>query len=132
MWKRAAFGPSTYKLNVIDLPGGQENPRDLSLPRPGPGMKDAVEDPGGDLRAVEGTEADVAIMTDRPLANGVLLLDDGTKTAAARRRQGNAAGQRARSRRTGCITSPPSNNGEDVRLTDDYFIEATQGPSAGQ
>ena len=33
-------------------------------------MKDAVEDPGGDLRAVEGTDAEVAIQTDRPLEQG--------------------------------------------------------------
>ena len=42
-------------------------------------MKDAVEDPGGDLRAVQGTTAEVAVQTDRPLANGALLLDDGSK-----------------------------------------------------
>ena len=40
------------------------------------GMKDSVEDPGGDLRAVEGTEAEVAILTDRPLTKGVLMLGD--------------------------------------------------------
>ena len=34
-------------------------------------MKEAVEDPGGDLRAVEGTDAEVAIQTDRPLPKGV-------------------------------------------------------------
>ena len=33
-------------------------------------MKDSVEDPGGDLRAVEGTEAEVAIQTDMPLNKG--------------------------------------------------------------
>jgi hypothetical protein len=38
-----------------------------------------VENPGGDLHAVEGTTADVSIRTDRPLANGAILLDDGTK-----------------------------------------------------
>jgi exoribonuclease II len=39
-------------------------------------MKDSVEDPGGDLRAVEGTDAEVAILTDRPLVKGELMLGD--------------------------------------------------------
>ena len=47
-------------------------------------MKDVVEDPGGDMRAVEGTVAEVAVLTDRPLGQGVLI---------ARRRQANRAGE---------------------------------------
>src|SRR5439155_752788 len=46
----------TFKLNVVDLPGVKKvkvtyhNPAWLGLPN-------VVEDPGGDLRAVEGTKA---------------------------------------------------------------------------
>src|SRR6266851_5651926 len=89
-------------------------------------MKDSVEDPGGDLRAVEGSSADVAVQTDRPLTNGVILLDDNTRIPL----------------KNGLATVPISKDGmyhiasiergvehgigqdEDVRLTDDYFIEA--------
>ena len=44
-------------------------------------MQDATEDPGGDLRAVEGTEAEVAVETDRPLTKGVLVLGDDNQIA---------------------------------------------------
>ena len=66
----------TYKLNVVDLPSVKNIKVTYHYPA-WTGMKDMVEDPGGDLRAVEGTTAEVAIQTDRPLANGALLLDDG-------------------------------------------------------
>ncbi|HUA60487.1 MAG TPA: hypothetical protein VML19_17120, partial [Verrucomicrobiae bacterium] len=69
---------STYKLNVVDLPGVKRVRVTYHYPQ-WLGMKDVVEDPGGDLRAVQGTVAEVAVQTDRPLANGVLMLDDGSK-----------------------------------------------------
>ena len=70
-------------------------------------MKDQVEDPGGDLRAVEGTDAELAVETDRPLANGALLFDDGTKSLL----RSGENGRRIASvpiARTACITSPRS------------------------
>ena len=57
----------SYKLNVVDLP----NVKNIRVTYHYPawlGAKEMVEDPGGDLRAVEGTSAEVAIRTDRPLA----------------------------------------------------------------
>ena len=69
---------STYKLNVIELPGVKKIRVTYHYPS-WLGLKDEVEDPGGDLRAVEGTKADVAITTDKPLANGILMMDDGSK-----------------------------------------------------
>ena len=68
----------SYKLNVIDLPSVKNIRVTYHFPS-WTGMKDQVEDPGGDLRAVEGTIAEVAIHTDRPLSTGAILLDDGTK-----------------------------------------------------
>src|SRR5262249_12331984 len=76
-----------YQLNVIELPNVKKIRVTYHFPA-WSGMKDAVEDPGGDLRAVEGTTADVAILTDRPLASGVLLLDDGSKLSL-RNAEGN-------------------------------------------
>ena len=111
-----------YKLNVVDLPSVKNIRVTYRYPA-WTGMKNFVEDPGGDLRAVEGTTAEVAIQTDRPLANGTLLLDDGTKLLCA---TGATAGwsPACPSRRTACITSPRIESGEDVRLSEDYFIEA--------
>src|SRR5215470_5754210 len=68
----------TFKLNVVDLPGVKKIRVTYHFPS-WLGLKDEVEDPGGDLRAVEGTTAEVAVQTDRPLNSGVLVLDDGSK-----------------------------------------------------
>ena len=78
----------SYKLNVIDLPSVKNIRVTYHFPS-WTGMKDEVEDPGGDLRAVEGTVADVAIRTDRPLATGAILVPSGPSYT---------------SRRTACIT----------------------------
>ena len=64
-----------YNLRVVDLPSVKKIRVTYHYPS-WTGMKDSVEDPGGDLRAVEGTEAEVAILTDRPLNKGVLMLGD--------------------------------------------------------
>ncbi len=85
---------ATYKLNVVDLPAVKNIRVTYHFPS-WTGMKDAVEDPGGDLRAVEGTNAEVAIQTDRPLSTGALLLDDGTKIPLRSGADGHAGGQRA-------------------------------------
>ena len=68
----------THRLTAIDLPGIKK--LRVVYHYPGwTGMKDAVEDPGGDLRAVEGTVAELHVETDRPLKDGAIVLDDGTK-----------------------------------------------------
>ena len=85
---------STYKLNVVDLPGVKKIRVTYHYPA-WLGLKDEVEDPGGDLRAVEGTKADVAITTDQPLANGILMLDDGIEAHPAQRSRRPADGHRA-------------------------------------
>ena len=74
---------------------GQAHPGHLSLPLLDRHEGRRWRDPGGDLRAVEGTTAEVAIQTDRPLSTGALLLDDGTKLLAAQRPGWHADGQRA-------------------------------------
>jgi uncharacterized protein Smg (DUF494 family) len=81
-------------------------------------MKDAVEDPGGDLRAVEGAEGVVEVVASGPLPNGVLMLDDGSKVAL---RSGAAS---VPILKDGMYHVASIENGEDVRLSDDYFIEA--------
>ena len=111
-----------YHLKVVDLPGIKK--LKVTYHFPGwTGMKDKVEDPGGDLRAVEGTEADVAIETDRPLANGALLFDDGTKLLL-RAGENGLRMARVPIRKDGMYHIAAVDQGEDVRLSPDYFIEA--------
>ena len=120
---------SSYKLNVVDLPSVKNIRVTYRYPA-WTGMKDRVENPGGDLRAVEGTTAEVAIQTDKPLATGAILLDDGSKLAL---RQGGASELVASVpiQKDGLYHVAAVENGEDVRLSEDYFIEAQKHAPAG-
>src|SRR5471032_1832311 len=111
----------TYKMTVIDLP----NVKKIKVTYHYPswlGIKDAVEDPGGDLRAVEGTHAEVAVETDKTLSNGVLVLDDGSKVPLKLGAAGLSASVPIQ--KDGLYHIAAIENGEDVRLSEDYFIEA--------
>ena len=70
----------TYTLTVVDVPAVKRLRVTYRYPA-WTGMGAEVEDPGGDLRAVEGTEAEVAVETDRPLGRGVLVLEDGSQVS---------------------------------------------------
>jgi hypothetical protein len=113
---------SSYKLNVIELPEVKKIRVTYHFPS-WTGMKDSVEDPGGDLRAVEDTLADVAIHTDRPLTTGALLLDDGSKLPLRTAADGSVIAT-VKITKDGLYHVAAVENGEDVRLTNDYFIEA--------
>ena len=106
-----------YRINVADLPAVKK--LRVTYHYPGwTGLKDTVEDPGGDLRAVQGTEAEVKVETDLALANGALLLDDGSKFEL---RDGVA---RVPMQKDGVYhVATAFEHGDMVRLSNDYFIE---------
>ncbi|HXA03783.1 MAG TPA: hypothetical protein VNY30_03050, partial [Bryobacteraceae bacterium] len=106
-----------YRMNVVDLPAVKK--LRVTYHYPGwTGMKDTIEDPGGDLRAVQGTEAEVKVETDQPLSNGALLLDDGSKFEL---RDGVA---RLPLQKDGVYhVATAVEHGDMVRLSNDYFIE---------
>jgi hypothetical protein len=105
-----------YRIEVVDLPEVKKLRVTYHYPS-WTDLKDAVEDPGGDLRAVEGTEADVKVITDRPLATGALLLDDGSKIDL---HDGVA---RVPMQKDGAYHIATAEHGDMVRLSNDYFIE---------
>ena len=112
----------TYNLKVVDLPNIKRIRVTYHYPA-WAGMPDATEDPGGDLRAVEGTTAEVAVETDRPLSSANLLLDDGTRLSL-RSAGGNIAAANVPIQKDGMYHVAAAESGEDVRLSEDYFIEA--------
>ena len=74
-----AAGPlesAHYTLRVLDLPSVKEIRVTYRYPK-WTGMKPVSEEHSGDLRAIEGTEAELEIAMDRPLKDGQLALDDG-------------------------------------------------------
>ena len=89
------------------------------------GMPPAVEDHGGDLRAVEGTEADLEILTDHPLRDGVLVLDDGKQIPLSGGVDNPYKGT-VRLDRDGAYHIAALDRGEPVRVSEDFFIEATK------
>lgn len=112
----------TYTLTVVDLPAVKK--LRVTYHYPGwTGLKNVVEDPGGDLRAVAGSEADVAVLTDKPLAGGILALEDGTRLPLAASDNGWLSA-RVRIEKDGLYHIAAVEQGQDVRLTEDFFIEA--------
>jgi hypothetical protein len=111
-----------YKLRVVDLPAVQKIRVTYRYPS-WTGMKDSVEDPGGDLRAVEGTEAEVAILTDRPLNKGVLMLGD-DRQIELKSGEGNWVTGHVTLDKDGLYHIAAIDRGENVRLSEDFFIEA--------
>lgn len=111
-----------YVLNVKDLPLVKRVRIGLHFPS-GVGLQDVVEDPGGDIRAVAGSSADIAILTDRKLEHGVLVLDTG-KTLDLKTGDGNWLTAHLPINHDGSYHVAAIDGGETIRISDDYFIEA--------
>ena len=109
-----------HELRVVDLPQIRRLRVTYRYPA-WTGLASAVEDPGGDLRAVEGTEAEIAIETDRPLETGVIQLGDGQQLELERA-DGNWRRARLTLRNDGRYFLAAREHDQLVRLTEDYLI----------
>ncbi len=91
-------------------------------------LPDTLEPRGGDLRAVAGTEAELEIQTDRPMQNGMLVLDDGSQIAlgglAAAGGRSNVYRGVIKIEHDGAYHVAVRSRAETLRLSEDYFIEA--------
>jgi hypothetical protein len=76
---------STYKLHTVDLPGVKNISVTYNYPS-WSGMASVTENPGGDLRAVEGTVAHLEIETDRPMSDGQIVFEEGSPRSWIRRK----------------------------------------------
>lgn len=112
----------TFTITVVDVPNVKRMRVTYRYPA-WTGLPNSVEDPGGDLRALEGTEAEIAVETDRPLGSGQLVLEDGTQLNLETG-TGNWRTARVKIQQDGAYHIAALDRGESVRLTDDYFIEA--------
>ncbi len=111
-----------FTISVKDLPSVKRVRVALHFPS-GLGLQDVAEDPGGDVRAVEGTAAEISVLTDRPLEHGALVMDDGSHVELARA-DGNWMTAHLRVQKDGSYHVAALDAGEAVRISDDYFIEA--------
>jgi hypothetical protein len=111
-----------FNLRVVDLPAVKLIRVTYHYPS-WTGLKDTSEDPGGDLRALEGTRAELDVVTDRPLTDGLLALDGGTQVRLTGG-SGNHYQGTVPIDKDGAYHVAAIDRGQAVRLSEDYFIEA--------
>ncbi|MEB2362903.1 MAG: hypothetical protein HUU41_14480 [Bryobacteraceae bacterium] len=109
-----------FTLGVVDLPAIRHIRITYNYPA-WLNLASVVDESTGDLRAVEGTEAEVAIQFDRPLAQGVLIIDNENRIAL------NGAGQnwysaRLKMSKDGIYHVAALEQNAPVRLSEDFFI----------
>jgi hypothetical protein len=109
-----------YKVRVVDLPSVKAIHVTYAYPK-WTGMKPVVEEHSGDLRAIEGTDAAIAIEMDRPLKDGQLTLDNG-KTIQLSGSAGNHYQGTIHMEKDGAYHVAAVEEGQPVRLSEDYFI----------
>jgi hypothetical protein len=110
-----------FNLKVVDVAGVKQIKVTYRYPA-WTGMPTTTDEHGGDVRAIAGTQADLEIHTDRPLPNGLIVLDD---------RQVNLSGGANNTYhatigvdKDGSYHVGTVDQGQPVRLSEDYFIEA--------
>jgi hypothetical protein len=111
-----------FKIRVVDLPGVKAIRVTYKYPS-WTGMKPAVVPHGGDLRAVQGTTAELQVRTDRPLHNGVLILDNGQQIQLSGGQNDTYRGA-ITMQKDGSYHIAALDQGRPVRLSEDFFIEA--------
>jgi hypothetical protein len=119
----AAAGPLAsphYTVRVVDLPSVKRIRVSYRYPA-WTGMKPSTEEQSGDLRAIEGTNAEVEIEMDRPLKGGQLLLDAGQSIPLSSG-QGNRYRGTIYMDKDGAYHVAALDSGQPVRLSEDYFI----------
>jgi hypothetical protein len=109
-----------YKVRVVDLPSVKDIQVTYRYPA-WTGMKPVNQEHSGDLRAIEGTDADVELRMDRPLNDGELAIEGGAPirlSAGA----GNTYRGTVHMEKDGAYHLTASDEGQPVRLSEDFFI----------
>jgi hypothetical protein len=89
------------------------------------GIAASTDDHGGDLHAIEGTDADLEITTDHPLNSGLLVLDDDRQIPLSGG-AGNSYRGTIHLEKDGAYHLATIDQGQPVRVSEDYFIDATK------
>jgi hypothetical protein len=121
-----------YRLTAKDI-AGVERVRVAINPPSYLGLREVVNDPGGDIRTVEGSEAKISVLTDRPLEHGVLVFEDGHELPLNREHglarlsqaeEGNWLSASLQIAKDASYHVAAVESGERIRISDDYFIES--------
>src|SRR5690606_32485751 len=115
----AGIRSPVYNVEVVDLP--RVNNIKLTYRYPDWSRLDPqTVDPGGDIRAVAGTEVELEVHTDRPLDNAEIVAN-GEKIAM--RTEGTVSRATLSVNEAGEYFVSTLFDDTDIRLTDDYFID---------
>ncbi len=80
-----------FNFRVVDLPAVKQIQVTYHYPK-WTGLQQVSEEHGGDLRALEGTDAELTVVMDAPLKDGVLVMDNGQPLHLTRRRGKQVSG----------------------------------------
>ena len=108
-----------FEVNVVQMPHVEHLKLTYHYPA-WTGMKPLIEDPGGDIRAVAGTEVEVEIETDKPLTEGILRVN--SEESLRLEPDGLRTTGRLKVGKEGEYFVAAMYKGEIVRLTQDFFI----------
>ena len=107
-----------YRVNVVDLPVVENLA--VTYNYPDWTERDAeTRDPGGDVRAILDTRIEITVTADRPMTPGTLVLDDLEVPLDV---DGSSATASFTVQDDGQYFVAAKVGGEQIRLTDDYFI----------
>jgi hypothetical protein len=107
-----------FNVHVVDLPVVDNLALTFHYPD-WTGRDPEVHDPGGDIRAIAGTEVELQLTTDRPMTPGAVIVDD---AGIALDVDGTSATARFTLDEDGQYYVAATVGGERIRLTDDFFI----------
>ena len=111
-----------FNIRVLDLP----NVKNVRVTYRYPSwthLQNVTEERGGDLRAVEGTDADLEVETDKPLRDGILVLDDDRQIRLSSG-DGNVYRGTVHMEKDGVYHVAALDQGQPIRLSNDFFIES--------
>jgi hypothetical protein len=111
-----------FNIRVTDLPAVKQIRVTYHYPT-WTGMPSEIEERGGDLRAVTGTEAELDVSTDRPLQGAQIQLDNGQPVQLTGG-QNNVYHGAVKMDHDGVYHVAGIEQGQPVRVSEDFFIEA--------
>jgi hypothetical protein len=109
-----------FKIRVVDLPSVKRIRVMYHYPK-WTGLQQVPDEHGGDLRAIEGTHAEIEVQMDHPLRDGLLALDDG-KQIHLTGGEDNVYRGVVPMEKDGAYHVATIDQGQQVRLSEDYFI----------
>ena len=113
-----------FRFRVVDLPSVKAMQVTYRYPK-WTGMKTVSEEQAGDLRALEGTEADLTVTMTSPLKDGMLVLDGGRPVKLSGG-EGNVYRGTIHMEKDGAYHVAAVDEGQQVRLSEDYFISTNK------